>query len=366
MEDGMRSRGIGWILGGERFRRLIPIAVTAAGLATGFGCATGRVANIDAYDEIAMNKVVPYPSTEELKKRSFDLVIVDREAVSIDASLLERPNAQVRRALEGLVAEAGATVIDRSLGQLGELTAEAVLGEAEGHESEDVTGADYALATRFSNYRYTAVWNEPFKLLWLSEEDIANKPGTCVHTAEIEVDVQLIEVGSNDKVTRTYTLEHSAVQKNKDLDPGCTIAPVTLGVLFEKALDEALICLNLPLGTRLAPRGHLTAHRKAQSADRHIYQVSLGSAQGIQRGDRVEIRREQRSTSPAGEETRTERIIATGEVTDQVRAQMSWIAADPANSADVLLDGDVVRPVKSEGLLSRLSGPNCDSILTER
>jgi hypothetical protein len=354
-------------LGIEGFRRSITIAATAAALTVSFGCATGRVANIDAYDEIAMNKVVPYPSVEEMRKRSLDLVIVDRAAVGIDASLLERPHAQVRRALERLAAEAGATVIDRSLGELGELATEGVLGELEGRESEDVTGADYALATRFSKYRYTAVWNKPFKLLWESEEDIANKPGTCVHEAKIEVDVQLIEVGSNDKITRTYSLEHEAIQKNKDLDPACTIAPVTLGVLFEQALDEALSCLNIPLGTRLAPRGHLTAHRKAPSGDRHIYRISLGSAQGMKRGDRVEIRREQRSMSPTGEEVLTERVVATGEVTDQVRAQISWIAADPSKSTDPLLDGDVVRPADvAAGLLSSLSGPNCGSILTER
>lgn len=341
--------------------------VVALGLAFSVGgCATGRVSNLDAYDEIPMNKVVPYPDAEELRKRSYEIVIVDRPSVGLDEKTLEKPRAEVHRALEGLAAEAGASVIDRSLGELGALRTEGVLGEIEGRETEDVTGADFALATRFSTYRYSSAWKKPFKMPWQSEEDIANKPGTCLHTAEIELDVQLIEIGSNDKVMRTYVLENSAEQKTKDLDPACTIAPVTLGVLFEKALDEAMSCLNLPLGRRLAPRGHLTAHRKAPNADRHIYRISLGTAQGMQPGDEVEIRREQRSMSPTGEETREERVIAMGEVTDQVRAQMSWIAADPSKASEALLDGDVVRPVLSEGLLSSLSGPDCGSILTER
>ena len=345
-----------------RIRLVLSILV----LATSFGCATGRVAKLDAYDEIPMNRVVPYPSEDELRKRAYEIVIIDRPAVGIEESLLQKPRAQVRRALEGLTADAGASVIDRSLGELGELRTEGVLGELEGRASEDVTGADFALATRFSNYRYTASWAKPFKLLWESEEDIANKPGTCTHVAEVELDVQMIEIGSNDKVNKAYALEHSVSQKNKDLDPACTIAPVTLGVLFEKALDEALSCLEYPLRGELAPRGHLTAHRKAPSGDRHIYRVSLGSLQGMAAGDTVEIRREQRSMSPTGEESRTERVIAKGEVTDQVMGEMAWIAMDPAKATDAVLDGDVVRPVATEGLLSSLSGPDCDSILTER
>lgn len=342
------------------------LGVGAVAVAIG-GCATGRVANLDAYDEIEMNRVVPYPSTEELRKRAWQIVIVDRPAVGIDDSLLEQPRLQVRRALEGIAAEAGASVIDRSLGQLGALRTEGVLGEIEGRESEAVTGADYALATRFSTWRYRSTWKAPFKLPWQSIEDVAGKPGTCTHVASIELDVQLVEVGSNDRVARTWALEHGAEQKSKDLDPACTIAPVTLGVLFEKALDEAMSCLALPLARKLAPRGHVSAHRKAPSAERHIYRVSLGSAQGLAPGDPVEIRREQRSISPSGAETREERVIARGEVTDQVRPDASWIAVDPADATEAILDGDVVRPVFEEaGLISSLSGPDCDEILTVR
>ena len=342
---------------------IVAIVGVLGGLA---GCATGRVSNIEAYDEIAMNKIVPYPATDELRKRAYELIVVDRPAVGIDATTLVKPRAQVRRALEMLAAEAGAAVIDRSLSQLGELRTEGVLGELEGRETEDVTGADFALATRFLKVQYSAEWKKPFKLLWQSEEDVAGKPGTCIHRAEVEVEIQLIEVGGNDKITKTYALEHSAEQKNKDLDPACTIARVTLGVLFEKALDEALSCLSIPLGSKLLPRGHLTGHRKAPGAERHIYRISLGAAQGIQPGNDIEVRREQRSMSPSGEETLEERVIAKGVVTDHVRAQESWVALDPTKATDALLDGDVVRPFWSDGLLASLSGPDCDSILAER
>lgn len=346
-------------------RTMIGIGVAVV-LASAFGCASGRISDLDSYEKIEMNKVVPYPSKDELSKRAYEIIVVDRKAIGIDESVLEKPRAQVRRALEALSAEVGAAMIDRSLQDIGGIRTEGVLGELEGRETEDVAGADFALATRFSNYRYVAQYKKPFKFLWQSPEDVANKPGTCTHKAEVEVDIQVIAIGSNDHVTKTYALKHSLEQKNKDLDPACTIAPVTLAVLFENTLDEALSCLNIPLGTLLSPRGHLTKHRKAPNAERHIYRISLGSQQGIEPGDEVEIRREQRSTSPSGDESRSERVIALAEVTDQVMAQMSWVTTDPTKATEELLDGDVVRPVLSEGLLSSLSGPDCGKILDER
>jgi len=352
--------------GSRSLARTLIASLAVAVVAGAFGCASGRVSNLDAYEKIPMNRVVPYPSPDELTKRSYEIIIVDRPAVGIEDSLLERPQAQIRRALEGLSASAGAEVIDRSLQDIGGIRTEGVLGELEGREAQDISGADFALATRFSTYRYTSQWKKPFKFLWQSPDDVIDKPGTCTHKAEIEIDIQLIEIGSNDHVRKTFVLKHSAEQKNKDLDPACTIAPVTLGVLFESVLDEAATCLNIPLGTMLAPRGHLTEHRKAPGAERHIYRITLGAAQGIQTGERVEIRREQRSMSPNGEETRSERVIATAEVTDQVRPQMSWIATDPSKATGELLDGDVIRPIFSEGLLSSLSGPNCEKILDVR
>ncbi len=335
-------------------------------LVNAFGCASGRVSNLEAYGEIPMNQVIPYPSQGELRKRAYKIVVVDRPSAGIDEKRLEKPRTQVHRALEAILTQVGATVIDRSLQEIGGGRTEGILGELEGRLPESVSGADYALAIHFSNYRYTSKWKKPFKFLWQSPEEAASKPGTCTHETEVEVDIQLVEIGSTDRVAKTFALEHTAEQENKDLDPVCTIAPVTLGVLFEKALDEAVSCLRAPLGRLLAPRGHLIGHRKAADADRHVYQISLGSVQGIESGDLVEILREQRSMSPSGDESRSERVIVEGRVTDQVMAQASWVAADPAKATDALLKGDVIRPVFAEGLLSSLSGPDCEDILDER
>ena len=260
-----------------------------AGGAVSAGCATGRVSNVDAYEDVPMNRVVPYPSQEALRKRSFALLVVDRPAVGIEEGILERPRAQVRCALEDVAVDAGASVIEGALGEPGTPRAGGGRGESGGRERKEGREADYVLATRFAKVEESSVWKKPFKMPWQSDEEVASKPGTCEHTAAVGLDVQLTELGRSDEVVRTFSLKHQAERQTKDLDPACTLPPVMLGALFEKAIDEALSCLALPLGAILAPRGHLTGHRKAPGADRHIYRITLGSGQGIEPGDRIEI-----------------------------------------------------------------------------
>lgn len=204
------------------------------------------------------------------------------------------------------------------------------------------------------------------KLPWQSEADLAKKPGTCTHTAEVAFDVAVFEKGWEDKLHQTYLLTHKATQQNKDLDQACTIAPVNVDTLFETAIAEALGCLELPLGNRVAPRGHVLAHRKAREGVSHIYQVSLGADQGIDAKEVVEVRRVEISKAADGTEIRDESVIATGVATDQIAAQDSWIAVNLDDLKTPILEGDVVRRYFQKDLITNLSGPNCKLILVER
>jgi len=337
-------------------------------VASNIGCTSSRVSDLNAYQKIPMNRVVPYPSEDELRKRSFVIKVVNQPSDGIDEATLEVPRTQVRRGLERIATDAGATVAGR-LAPTPSVTrdwGEEVVAEEADRAAEAATEADYALAMRFSTYSYSSSWEKPFKFLWESEEEAAAKPGTCTHTVEVEFEVEVHQVDEEDRVEKTFVLKQAGEQESEDLDSTCPMNTAALSVLFETALDEALSCLQRPLGQMLSPRGHIVAHRKAPEAERHIYRVSLGSAQGIEQGDTVEVRREQRAMSPEGIESRSERILSLGRVTDQINPQKSWIAVDLSKVADEILKGDVVRPIENESLLSSLSGPNCGSILEER
>ncbi len=330
------------------------------------GCAKPKLSDLDAYQVIPMNRVVPFPPDGEREKRVFEVAVIDRPAENLDEQTLRKPRAQVRMALEKIAAFHGAAVIDRSKPGFDAVRTDRPRSEFHGVDAEVVTGGDYAISARFTTYQHQATWSKPSKLPWQSEADVAKKPGTCTHTAAVAFDVLLVQKSWEDVVRQTFLLTHNAKQENKDLDQACTIAPVSLATLFETAIEEALSCLELPLGTRVSPRGHVLAHRKAKEGEGHIYQISLGAEQGVDAKESVEIRRVDLSQDSDGNEIRSERVIATGVATDQITAQDSWIAVNPDDVTTEILEGDVVRRVFSKGLITNLSGPNCKQMLVER
>jgi hypothetical protein len=331
-----------------------------------WSCAKPVVSDLDAYQVVPMGRAVPFPSEQELDKRVFEVVVVDRPADGIDEQVLRKARSQVRVGLEKIAASYGAAVGDRSTPGFDGVRTDRPDPQFEGVDVAVVSSRDYSISTRFTTFRHAAVWSKPTKLPWQSEADLAKKPGTCTHTAEVAFDVALFEKGWEDTLSHSYLLTHKAIQQNKDLDQACTIAPVNVDTLFETAIAEALGCIELPLGNRVSPRGHVLAHRQAREGVSHIYQVSLGADQGIDSGELVEIRRVEISQAADGAELRDERVIATGAATDQISAQDSWIAVAVDDVKTPILEGDVVRRYFQKDLISKLSGPNCKLILVER
>ncbi len=346
-------------------RHPAPMLAALAALAVS-GCAKPSVSDLDAYQVVPMDRVVPYPAEEERAKRVLEVVVVDRPADGLDEASLLESRAQLRTGLEKIVAFYGAAVVARSQPGFEGVRTDRPGMTFDGIEPELVTGGDHAVSARFTTHRHQSVYAKPLKMPWQSEADVAEKPGTCTHTAQVAFDVQLVEKTWEDLLQRSYLLTHRAEQENKDLDQACTIAPVTVATLFETAIAEALGCLELPLGTRISPRGHVLAHRKSREGESHIYQVSLGAEQGVDPGEPIEIRRVERSENADGREVRTEKVIATGVATDQITAQASWIAVNPDDVRAPILEGDVVRRHFQKDLIENLTGPSCKQILTER
>lgn len=323
-------------------------------------CLSPRVNDLKEFETIAMNRVVPYPDAGELQERTVQLTVEHRPSPpELDEEQLREARAWVRLAVENLALEQGARI------------------EADPWEDPDAVGSTFGerklsgperaftVSTWFSTYRYSVIWKRPFKFLWQTEAEVAGKPGSCVHRADLALELRVEGPSEAERGSRTFALEHSAQEAVSGLDPDCPYSESARSALFEKAMDEALGCLRDPLAPLFAPRGHVTAHIRAPDSGRHLFRISLGEVQGVQVGQTFEIRREQRSATPEGILTRTERLIAVGVVSDQIDEQSSWIAVDPSEASEPILSGDVVRPKQEQGLLASLSGPPCRRILSE-
>jgi hypothetical protein len=350
------SRYFGFATAREGRLALVGAVTLGLGLVV-TGCASPQVNDLENFELIAMSRVVPYPAMVELKERAFDVVLTLRDSEALDETVLEDPWRWAREELEGMVEDAGATVVPLSSTRHSRSTK---------RQAKPVIGIDYVLAVRFDTYIATSSWKPPYRFLWESTDEVAFQPGTCLNRVDVDYRVDVIEEDSDGSIVETFLLRHSAEMKSKDANQACDSDPELPDALFETTMRESISCLRSPIDRLLAPRGHVTAHRYASDLDQHLFQISLGSRQGIERGEAVEVRREQHASRPTGEAWRTERVIARGVVTDRIEEEAAWVAIDPARADEEILAGDVVRPVLREGLILSLSGPDCKKILEIR
>ncbi|MCB9722685.1 MAG: hypothetical protein H6748_01405 [Spirochaetaceae bacterium] len=329
-----------------------------------------------------MERVEPYPTRAERQRREREVAVVARPGdAALESSVRGEIERGLRDRLERLAREAGADVrrdpgsgADETAAEDGASGPDPSRVDPEA-SPEASPPPDLVLSTRVVRGRHTASWKRPARRPWESEAEVARRPGTCTHAVTLALEVGLHEwdgtlaateaIVSARPPSRRWRLEHGSEQSYKDVDPACSLSSAALVAQLESTLDEALRCLERPLSPLLAPRGFVTAHRRAPDADRHLYRITLGSDHGLAPGDAIEIRRVERGSRADDASGPDERLLVVGEVTDLLKPGLAWIALDPERALAPIRAGDVARRARREGLLSSLVGPSCEEILTE-
>jgi hypothetical protein len=325
------------------------------------------VSDLEGFDVIAMNRVVPYPTPAELVERGFEVVIVQGNSGDLEAAVVDEPWGWASTRLREMAEAAGAAVLDDIVLDDGVLDEEgsSAANAKQGAAAWDAV-VNYVLTIRFEVYEESSSWKPPLQFLWESTDDVAFRPGTCTNRAVVQYRVDVIEADADAGLVESFRLRHGTELETKNVDQTCELDPAVESGLFETAMLDSIGCLRKPIDRLLAPRGHVQAHRRSRESGQDLYLISLGRLQGMQVGESVEIRREQHAVKPSGEVQRTERVIARGVVTDKLDEESAWVALDRTGTQEEILQGDVISPVLRDGLLRSLTGPNCSEILEVR
>ncbi|MBW2423388.1 MAG: hypothetical protein JRG86_04030, partial [Deltaproteobacteria bacterium] len=219
-------------------RRLLAVLLLTLALGGPLACGRSHVANLEGFDELPLNRVVPYPSAEERRIRAHAIRIVEGRSAEIDEELLAEAQRRVQRRLEGIAEEAGALVIDEPAEE--DTAAERTARKRRGRRA--LQKPDLEVSTRFAKHHHFALWRPPIKLPWQTDEEVAGRSGICTHVVEIELELTLVGIDREQEFpTRIFVLTHSSERKAKQLESSCPIESVALGLVFEKAIDEELL-----------------------------------------------------------------------------------------------------------------------------
>jgi hypothetical protein len=293
-------------------------------------CTSTRVEDIGQYADVPMNKVYPYPSDDELAERTHSVSIEARTAEGVDPTRAQATQDLIRLRLEDILSIAGATLLND-----------------DGSEFvSDLPARRLDLVVRIDHEEYSVTWTDPTNWLFQSEEEMAQKPGTCTHRAAVEIVFSVVDPARpTARPKDRFTLRHTGETEVETLNQQCPYPDEAIQGLFDTVVDDALACVRVPLQNAFAPRGHILGQRSRPDDDIHLFETSLGSDQGAAEGVEVEVYRVQYSTGADDTRVAEEHRIATGRTTNRIQADTSWIRVDVADAHQPLLQGDVVQPV---------------------
>jgi hypothetical protein len=306
-------------------------------------CASTQIGSPDDYEPVPLNRVVPYPSDEELAQQTTGVVLAASYTEELSTDEVGGAVAALQTSLERYLDEAGADVSRRSRSDFGD--------------------ADWAIVARITRYEHTSAYSDPTGL-FKSEEELEGEPGTCTHTGVVDADLSVYRAPESESAYASLQLHETDDFSEKQLDKTCPLSDSRRQVLLDDILNASIPCLEIPIKNRFSPRGYVLEQRSSEAGGKQIYKTSLGRSNGARAGLELSIFRVQHMTTDDGNEARRPLKIAEAVVTDQMGDDYSWISIKPRSMQQPLLAGDLVRGVYEDTLAAGFGLGKCKRILT--
>ncbi len=239
-----------------------------------------------------------------------------------------------------------AKIVDRKIGK--KLQKEIALSQAKG-SSFSYKGpiiANYAISGEISNADFIKKYSAGSVIY--NEGKLITIPASFKYSASVSGSARIYEIPSMNVVQSfefsgsAYRAENaqkqggflgigSTVQNGENFDAG----------LVRKAAKNSISNLDLPLKNSLSQDGYIIEKRSYK--DKVVFKINLGSNDKIKTGDKFEIIGKFEIINPVTEKSEIEeRILATGEVSNIVNPEFSWIILDKKEFNNKIRIGDIV------------------------
>ena len=324
----------------KRYFSLINVSVLVS-MGLGFtGCMGGNAIKLGEYKKATLQKAQFAPSAEQMKAQSRAKVIIqDIDNNSIPTAEKAKLGKSMASNINKELSENRNVRILKRVSSSTDIKEEIKAAEIGKGVGGDVGQADYLLTGKISNSTYSNNFKEATKYT-------DDKGKTHYSPPEI-----------NYKACVQGTLKVFALPSLKELESGsfdeCSSsseearspsdAKPSNGTLEREAGKEAMDSVAYKLKSFFTPKAYIKTMKK--DGDNMIVQVSVGKKQGAKEGDEVKIFK-MTDDGPVQ--------IGTGEVSNKITNNNSWITVDELEDGEKIKKGYYVKITYKEGFGSKL------------
>lgn len=301
------------------------------------------------------------PTAEELKQEQ-KVVLLPFEMTE-EMHLIAATNGYP--SLEQALMKAGNTVIERDIAA--KMRSELLVAEKTGkYRTSGLQAADIAVMVKVVSTDLTYSFSE--RSSWTDKKGKRHTtPAKCSFKGKSKLFVRayrlpdMIQIG-------TYDFEGDATNSTETSNSNCPISNASFEGLISSATSTAVLENQYKLLNELVPAYYVIERRQIPGDKGNaLFRTSLTNAKGAKEGAKVNFFRRELKTNPLTQEQFVEEVLlASGEITDQIDRNGSYVLVKNAEQIEKLMLGDVVKVEHDrcpEGYYSLLGSCNKNIVL---
>ncbi len=300
-----------------------------------------------------MTKATFMPSEEALKGEPFKIAVFKFEENDNEVAKQAALGASLASRVEMVIGKnrLGKIVDRKAVTKLQQEVALAEMNQTGSYKGPQV--ADYAISGEISNAGFTSKYSNTSTCFDPLSRQVKPIPPHFEYSSDVVGSIKVYELPSL-AVIESIELNGSKTRnENVKKSGGLDLGVISFGGtsadaitrdddLVRKAGESAIESAESDIKNFFSKRGFIMEKRSFE--DKIIFKINIGSVDGLQHGDKLEISGQYEVENSITEKSEVEaRIIASGTVTQLIDPKVSWIVVNDAEKANSIRLGDAVK-----------------------
>lgn len=244
--------------------------------------------------------------------------------------------------LEQALLKAGNTVIERDIAA--KMRSELLVAEKTGkYRTSGLQAADIAVMVKVINADLSSSFSE--RRSWTDDDGKRHTdPAECDFKGKTKMHVRAYRLPDMLPIG-TYDFEGSATSSTETSNSKCPISTANAEGLIASATNTAILENQFKLLNQLVPPYYVIERRQVPGdKNSALFRTTLSSVKGAKEGMKVNFYRRELRTNPLTHEQSVEEVLLTsGEITNTIDSNGSYVLVKKADEINKLMLGDVVK-----------------------
>lgn len=311
------------------------------------------IKNFDQYQKQFLTKSQFLPSEENLSGKPSKIVVFALDENSNQVATQSGLGAAMANNIENVLTKSRlAQLVDRNaMGKLQKEIALAELNKTGSYKGPQV--ADYAISGSISNAGFTNKYSSGRTYFDPKSKTMVTVPPRFTYKSDVSGNIKIYELPSMAVIDNIDFKGNKSRNENVQQKGGLSLGGLQIGgeqlkgadrddSLVRKAGEDAVSNMIVDIKNSLAHKGYILEKRVLEG--KTIFKISLGSAEGIEHGDKFEISGQYESENAITGKIEIERrIITQGTVANKIDPKICWVVLDDSKNNEKVRLGDTVK-----------------------